>query len=297
MARIQPLILSSDDGNKNVAEDKAILEILSEKTVVQSDYNYESLDEKTCVVLSTGMGVGVDAGAEAFNTRVNSENGLISSAMPLIHYAMSLLSINDAVDIDMIRTRLISDIGRFENKAEQCFSDHSQIVAARYLLCSFIDEIVSTSPWGQSHRWSGESLLSYFHNETYGGEGFFKLLERAQKQPANYLDLLELMYVCLSLGFAGRYRLDSEGTTKLEGVRESMMTTIAQYRAPDNRSLVVGETKPRDINLKNTRIKLLQWLAPAAVIVLIVVNSVSYMLASHEIDSQMDMASRVYFLK
>jgi len=285
MTSIKPLIRSY--------EDKTSLEILSEKTVIQSDQYYESFDEKTCIdpILDPLVEPPV------FNMRVNSENGLINSAMPLIHYAMSLLTINDSVDIEVIRARLISDIGRFENKAVQCFSDQSQVAAARYLLCSFIDEIVSTSPWGQSHRWGQESLLSYFHNETYGGEGFFKLLDRAQQLPVKYLDLLELMYVCLSLGFAGRYRVDSAGTTKLEGIRESMMTTIAQYKAPDNRSLVVGETNKPDMNSKNVRMKFLQWLAPVSVVILIVVNTVSYMLASHEIDSQMDMASRVYLHK
>ncbi len=281
MGSIRPLIFD---------EDMSSLEILSEKTVVQTNDSYEPLDEKTCVVLTGDNKEDIysQTSTHELNKRVSSENGLISSAMPLIHYAMGLLTINDSVDISVIRTRLISDIGRFENKAEQCFSDHSQVTAARYLLCSFIDEIVSTSPWGKSHRWSQESLLSYFHNETYGGEGFFKLLERAQQKPASYLDLLELMYVCLSLGFAGRYRIDSDGATKLEGVRESMMSTITQCRAPENQSLVVGETKMPVFKEKSVKVKYLQWLVLTVVILLMLVSSVSYMLASYEIDNQMD---------
>ena len=271
MGSIRPLIFD---------ENMDSLEILSEKTVVQINDTYETLDEKTCIYSQ--------AAPLELNKRSISENGLIGSAMPLLHYAMGLLVIDNTVDISVIRTRLISDIGRFENKAEQCFSDKSQVTAARYLLCSFIDEIVSTSPWGQSHRWSQESLLSYFHNETYGGEGFFKLLDRAQQQPTNYLDLLELMYVCLSLGFAGRYRVDSEGATKLESVRESMMSTITQCRAPYTGSLVVGEIKAPEFKQKSVKLKCLQWLASLLVITLVLAGSVSYMLASHEIDSQMN---------
>lgn len=299
MGSIQPLVLGS-----GCVEDIASLEILSEKTVFQQSPPYESFNEKTEVY--SRPNTKLEPSTTRFepnetkpepNKRVNTENGLVSSAMPLIHYSMSLLTLNNSVDIDVIRTRLISDIGRFENKAGQCFSDHSQVIAARYLLCSFIDEVVSTSPWGQSHKWSQESLLSYFHNETYGGEGFFKLLERAQQQPETYVDLLELMYVCLSLGFAGRYRVDSKGATKLEGVRESMMTTIDKYRAPDNHGLVVGDIITPVHKVRAYKIQLLQWLALSAVIILILINSVAYLLASHNIDSQMDRVFNTYFQK
>jgi len=285
MGSIRPLIFD---------EEMSPLEILSEKTVVQTNSPYEPLDEKTCVVLKEDNKADSHSQTSMpeLNKQVSSENTLISSAMPLIHYAMGLLTINDSVDISVIRTRLISDIGRFENKAEQCFSDRSQVAAARYLLCSFIDEIVSTSPWGQSHRWSQESLLSYFHSETYGGDGFFKLLERAQQKPANYLDLLELMYVCLSLGFAGRYRIDRDGVTKLEGLRESMMNTITQCRAPDNRSLVVGETISSAFKNKRVKVKCLQRVVFTAAIILMLAGSVSYMLASYEIDNQMDRVNK-----
>ena len=271
MGSIRPIIFD---------ESTASLEIISEKTVVQTNESHGPIDEKTCIYSPPST--------FELNKRVSGGNELISSAMPLIHYAMSLLTINNLVDISDIRTQLISDISRFENKAEQCFSDHSQIIAARYLLCSFIDEIVSTSPWGQSHCWSQESLLSYFHNETYGGEGFFKLLDRAQQKPASYLDLLELMYVCLSLGFAGRYRVDSDGLTKLEGVRESMMSTIMQCRVPGNQSLVVGEIPPPEFKEKSLKVKCLQWLVVTVVIALMVMGAVSYLVASHDIDSQID---------
>ncbi len=217
--------------------------------------------------------------------RIN-DNLLLVSALPLIHSAMSLVSIGEAIDIATVRTRLISDIDRFENKAIQCFGDQRQITAARYLLCSFIDEIVATSPWGAAHSWGAESLLSYFHNETYGGDGFFKLLESAQRQPQLYLDLLELMYVCLSLGFTGRYKVDSDGATKLESMREVLMTTISKCRAPDNKSFMIGEISPQVTEKRQWR-----WLAPAVLGVLVLVNALGYLFAAQEVDHQMERLS------
>lgn len=222
----------------------------------------------------------------AMHRQVVNENLLVSCAMPLIHHAMSLASMPEPTDIHAVRSRLISDMRRFQNKSEQCIRDHRHIVAARYLLCSFVDEVIATTPWGVSHRWGAESLLSYFHNETYGGDGFFTLLERAIQKPQQYLDLLELMYVCLSLGFSGRYRVDLNGTTKLENIRESMMTTIVNHQAPDNRGLVVGEIHSH-IEKKTPA----KWFAPAAIAALLIANIVGYSVFSNQIETRMDTAS------
>lgn len=303
----------------------ATLEFMSEKTVVEavplrSDSSLNaaySNDEKTQVVSSYAQlvnsrefdhghaladkdvytSVGRDGeltevdnrqpvvGLAVSGERAN-DNLLLACALPLLHYAMSLISIGEAIEIAIVRARLVSDIDRFENKATQCFGDQRQITAARYLLCSFIDEIVATSPWGVAHSWGSESLLSYFHNETYGGDGFFKLLESAQRQPQLYLDLLELMYVCLSLGFTGRYKVDSDGAAKLESMREVLMATISKCRAPDNKSFMIGEISPQATEKRQWR-----WLAPAVLGVLVLVNVLGYLFAAQEVDHQMERLS------
>jgi type VI secretion system protein ImpK len=40
---------------------------------------------------------------------------------------------------------------------------------------------VVTSGWGNESEWSQMSLLSRFHQETFGGEKFFQLLDRLSK--------------------------------------------------------------------------------------------------------------------
>ena len=94
------------------------------------------------------------------------------------------------------------------------------------------------------------------------------------------------MYVCISLGFAGRYRVDKNGATKLEGIRESMMATITKYQAPDNRSLVIGE-----INSRAEKKKRAMWFAPVVVAVLILSNVAGYLLFSNQIEARMDTTS------
>ncbi|MBP8185450.1 MAG: type IVB secretion system protein IcmH/DotU, partial [Pseudomonas sp.] len=78
--------------------------------------------------------------------------------------------------------------------------------------------------------WSQMSLLSSFHNETFGGEKFFQLLERLSRNPVKHLPMLELMYLCLSLGFEGKYRVLPRGMLELEALRDSLYRQIRQLR-------------------------------------------------------------------
>ncbi|NVL25105.1 hypothetical protein F2S68_22585 [Pseudomonas syringae pv. actinidiae] len=61
--------------------------------------------------------------------------------------------------------------------------DNDQLLAARYVLCTVVDEAVLNTSWGSKSDWSKISLLSRFHKETFGGEKFFQLLERLSTNP------------------------------------------------------------------------------------------------------------------
>jgi len=87
-----------------------------------------------------------------------------------------------------------------------------------------------------------------FHNETNGGEKFFVLLERMKSYPGENLEMLELMYLLLSLGFEGKYRVVSRGRDKIEQIRDELYRLIRQYRGDYERELSaswkgIGKTK------------------------------------------------------
>jgi type VI secretion system protein ImpK len=57
------------------------------------------------------------------------------------------------------------------------------------------------------------------------------------EDPAKNLFLLELMYICLALGFEGRYRVISNGRAQLEEVRERLYNMIRKQRGEPERDL------------------------------------------------------------
>jgi type VI secretion system protein ImpK len=78
--------------------------------------------------------------------------------------------------------------------------------------------------------WGRHSLLAEFHNEAFGGEKVFQLMARlAEKAEAN-LDLLELIYAAIALGFEGRYRVIDNGRMQLDAVRARLGQIIRQQR-------------------------------------------------------------------
>ena len=166
----------------------------------------------------------------------NGLNPLVSSASVILTVSHRLRTLLEHDNVQGLQQQLIDELKKFETNAKNRQAPAEQIVSARYLLCTMLDEIVLNTPWGANSPWGAHSLLSQFHNETSGGEKCFVVLQRMLETPAQHLDVLELFYVVLSLGFEGKYKLDPRGRENLEHIRSTLYQSIGNYRgefAPD----------------------------------------------------------------
>ena len=127
-----------------------------------------------------------------------------------------------------LRAALVEAVRKFEADARARGLPNDQVVAGRYLLCTFLDECASTTPWGGGGAWSSQSLLVHFHNEAWGGEKLFQLLGKLAENVAANQALLGLIYVILALGFEGRYRVVQGGRSQLDGVREKLSLMLRE---------------------------------------------------------------------
>ena len=156
-------------------------------------------------------------------------NPLVRAANPLLDLALPLRTLPACADVEGLRAQLLQMVKTFEADARASGFDTERLAAARYCLCTCIDEAVSGTPWG-SGMWATRSLLVIFHNEASGGERFFLILQRLAQDPARNVDVLELIYVMLSLGFEGRYRLLEGGRAQIDSVRERLAQIIRAQR-------------------------------------------------------------------
>jgi type VI secretion system protein ImpK len=164
-------------------------------------------------------------------------NPLVAAANRLLDVLPQLRSSVQHPNPTGLRDSLAQGVRQFEAQARAAGVPTEKIVAARYALCTLIDETATSTPLGASGAWAQQGLLALFHGETGGGEKFFQLMARLAENPQGNLDLLELMYVCLEFGFEGRYRVTEGGQRQLEAIRQRLLMIIRKQRGDYERDL------------------------------------------------------------
>jgi type VI secretion system protein ImpK len=163
-------------------------------------------------------------------------NPTLAAANPLLNIVQQIRSTLQHADPSGLRDFIAQKIKEFELDAKAAGVSPEKVIGARYALCTLIDEAAAGTPWG-SGIWAKHSLLVMFHNEAWGGEKFFQLLARLAENPKANRDLLEFMYVCLTLGFQGRYQVVENGRAHLETLRERLASLLDKERGDYEREL------------------------------------------------------------
>jgi type VI secretion system protein ImpK len=156
---------------------------------------------------------------------------LIVAAQPLLQLMARLRNTVAQPDPGDLRERAVGAIRRFEKEAREGGVPMDQLRPAHYTLCAALDDVVLNTPWGAQGGWAARSLVSTFHAQVQAGEHFFVLLGKMREVPGTALPVLELMYLCLSLGFQGRYRLSPRGPAELDRIREDLHGILVRQRA------------------------------------------------------------------
>ena len=178
-------------------------------------------------------GSGVRASNAATNiggVQASDVNVLLSAAAPLLALASELRENVSHPDPAGLFAHVSREINTFEGIARRAGATPEMVLASRYVLCTLLDEIVLSTPWGNQSGWSSRTLLVTFHNEGWGGEKFFVILDRILQEPHKNIDLLELQYACLALGFEGKMRVRDGGRNELDRVQSNLYAAIRSVR-------------------------------------------------------------------
>ncbi|MGU3492589.1 type IVB secretion system protein IcmH/DotU [Xanthobacteraceae bacterium A53D] len=163
------------------------------------------------------------------------EDVIAAAATPLLALVTQLRQSVDYADVGALRVETVAQIKAFDERAISLGAPVADVGAARYVLCSLLDETVMTTPWGAASDWSTHSLLNQFHGETWGGEKVFTILDRVRGNPQQHLALLKLVDLALAFGFEGKYRIMEGGQYQLEALRDEMGRIWRSHvKAPPN---------------------------------------------------------------
>ncbi|UXN05041.1 MULTISPECIES: type IVB secretion system protein IcmH/DotU [unclassified Bartonella] len=199
----------------------------------------------------------------AFALRGMTLNKIVDCASPLIALIMRISNLGNFDDVEDLHKRCCHEIDAIELELHKFGYDRVTILAFRYCLCSVIDEAVLITPWGENSRWSQNSLLALYHQETWGGEKFFVIVDRLMDEPHRYIDIVEFLYLCMILGYEGKYRPQHNGKLNLETFIKDVHDAIRKERGyPDTLRLFEAD----HVVIKKHEIK---WQTPVIAVVLI----------------------------
>ncbi len=99
-----------------------------------------------------------------------------------------------------------ADILRTLSQSDDCLKRNlfppEEYDTARFAVCAWVDEVILNSPWQEKDHWKREQLQRLFYRTTDAGEEFF---DRLNMVGYHQRDVREVYFLCLALGFMGRY--------------------------------------------------------------------------------------------
>src|ERR1039457_575384 len=95
--------------------------------------------------------------------------------------------------------RLLSESEGYVARGAFPRDDYDQ---ARFAICAWVDETILSSRWVQKNLWLKDQLQRLHYNTTDAGEEFF---DRLGNIGLHQRDVREVYYLCLALGFTGKY--------------------------------------------------------------------------------------------
>lgn len=164
-----------------------------------------------------------------------NKNDLVAFAGPVFDLILRLKA--GIVQPSMeLRPKIASLLQEFENRAERYRFSSKITQVAKFALASFVDETVLTNNFHLKEEWERYPLQLEYFGEQLAGNKFFDKLAAMLKQVDVTADAVEIYYVCMLLGFKGRY-----------GVYEKeKLLAIMQQTA--NALVKVGKIRPVELS-------------------------------------------------
>lgn len=157
-----------------------------------------------------------------------SENQLINISAELLAVTLKIDSLPEPDDIAELREQLVTRISDLKDKASHLNYPVAVIDKLCFLFAVVLDEFIVYTDWGEKRCWENKTLLSELFGMRNGGELFFSVAEKAVRQPNKMIDLIEIIYLFLSIGFKGQYH--SQGSEQLKRFIHQLEQILSQYR-------------------------------------------------------------------
>ncbi|RQW07073.1 MAG: DotU family type IV/VI secretion system protein [Calditrichaeota bacterium] len=153
----------------------------------------------------------------------------------------------------VLRERILHLLEKMEHQARQNNYDSQDIQNAKFALIAFIDETIIASQWSQKQSWLSNPLQLQLYNRFDAGEEFFNKLDEIRKRFHSNTEVLEVFYLCLVLGFKGKYGLVEQEKLRIvidelyQDLRHSIDKSLKQLSPNGKRKDEITEVIKKEI--------------------------------------------------
>jgi len=160
--------------------------------------------------------------------------GLADLCADLLAFALELKRSGDPGDVETLRLRIDEQFRDMDVRARQADVPQQDVQLAKYAIAAFIDETILTSSWTIKDAWADKPLQLAYFNDFSAGEEFYTKIDAARG--AKNASVLEVYYLCLALGFRGKY-VDLQGMEKKKILMDTMLREIKAALPPEIQGL------------------------------------------------------------
>ncbi len=165
----------------------------------------------------------------------SNKNDLVAFAGPVFDLILRVKA-GIVTPSNELRPQIAAMLMDFEKRAERYRFNHKIIQVSKFALASFVDETVLTNNFPLRDEWEKYPLQLEYFGEQLAGNKFFEKLIAMIKQIEQTADAVEIYYVCMLLGFKGRY-----GVYEKEKLLAIMQSTA-------NALVKIGKIKPVELS-------------------------------------------------
>jgi type VI secretion system protein ImpK len=158
-------------------------------------------------------------------------NPLVNAFAVLLEFAPELESAYPPESPETLRTRLLDELTTSRDAAVSSGVSVARADTAMWAVAATLDDLALNTPWGGVGSWPRQPLVVMLRGDVDAGAQFFARLEELERHPNRDREMLELYYLCLALGFRGKYRVPGRaGERSMQVVRSAAARLL---RDPD----------------------------------------------------------------
>lgn len=196
----------------------------------------------------------------------NSLSDISSECFILI---LQLRTIDDFGEPEILKSKVNEMFDKFDRDARNNDIDYEKVKYSKFALAAFLDETIISSQWNQKQEWLTEPLQLKLFNTFNAGEEFFSNINLIRQKTTANKDVLEIYYLCLTLGFKGKYQFQSPENIRRVIDDLNMELHPQMFKAMDE---ISPNAKPRENFVQSVKSRNAQlWVFPLAAVIIFII--------------------------